>query len=225
MQMMKIENIVAFLAILGVALPVNTANATPLYFKNYTAYYAVRYDGIPIGHTVTILKINSQNHYNLCIKTKTNLPFLHGTVTECSRGLLNPVMPLQYDYDYTLNKTHKNIRIDFDWKTKQAIIHTHPTWRMAIPTGTQDKVSYQLLLRQGLADNKKTFSFPVADGGKLKTYQFTITKVIQDNINHNTIIQINSQQRRHIILWVNKNKDYFITKVQHTGTAELISCT
>ena len=44
---------------------------------------------------------------------------------------------------------------------------------MAIPDGVQDKFSQQLALTQQLPGNGDSIKFEVADGGRLKIYQFT----------------------------------------------------
>ena len=151
-----------------------SAKAAPLQLKNYHASYIVRYDEIPFAHSNSHLVI-TKTQYQLCINAKTTLPFLHGTLQECSNGLIKNthIIPLHYQYKYTRNNTHKNIDIVFDWKKNIAIINTGTYhWTVALLPNTQDKVSYELLLRQGLSEGKTFFSFPVADGGNLKTYQF-----------------------------------------------------
>lgn len=225
---MKIFPIVTSLLILGIA---STAMAAPVQFKNYDAKYTLRYDGIPFGKSTTSFRTNNKNQYTLCIDNKTTVPLLHGQVSECSKGILTSqtIKPITYDYDYKRNGNHEHIHIDFDWKKQQAIMTTPATqWRITIPENTQDKISYQLLIRRGLANGITTFSFPVADGGKLKTYQFTTTHT------KNNLIKLNRKpmpSKENVAIWFKPDLDYLVTKVeQHkqiadVGTAELDSYT
>ena len=103
------------------------------------------------------------------------------TRDEQSKGLLlnTQIQPNLYSYlQNRNNKIKKNVEIDFDWDNKQVInrhIHKNSHWTMHIPDKTVDKLSYQLALMLKLAHKTdKKFSFKVADGGKIKEYQFEI---------------------------------------------------
>jgi hypothetical protein len=222
---MKFFPIVTSLMILGIA---STAQAAPFQFENYEAHYTLRYDGIPFGNSTTVFTTN-KNHYSLCIDNKTTLPLLHGEVKECSNGILttHTIKPLTYDYDYKRNSTREHIHIDFDWK-KQIAVMTTPSshWHIAIPDNTQDKISYQLLIRRGLAQGKTSFTFPIADGGKLKTYEFSVDKT------QNNLVKLSRKptpSKEEVSIWLRSDLDYLVSKVKQNkhiadiGTAELDS--
>ncbi|MDX2164286.1 MAG: DUF3108 domain-containing protein [Gammaproteobacteria bacterium] len=225
---MKTSCIVASLLFLSIA---SSAQAETFRFQNYQAAYTLGYDGIPFGKSITTLSVDAKNHYILCIANKPTLSFIHGAVTECSKGLIfkNTVKPLSYDYYYKRNKNHNNIHIDFDWAKNIATMKTQKTtWHIAIPQNTQDKISYQLLLRRGLAEGVTAFSFPVADGGKLKIYQFNV--VHQQN-NTIKLDRTPIPHKESISLWFRPDLNYLVSKVRQTkniadiGTAELIAYT
>lgn len=221
---MKILPIVTSLMILSMA---SSAQAVPFRFQNYQATYTLRYDGIPFGKSTTTLNVDKKNLYSLCIDNKTTLPFLHGNVVECSKGVIlkNTIKPLTYDYHYHHNSQRTDVHIDFDWKKNIASMTTkNTTWHIPIPHNTQDKISYQLLLRRGLAEGQTLFDFPIADGGKLKAYRFDVI-----HQNHQTITLKRSPMinKENVTLWFRKDLDYLVSEVKQTkhiadvGTAEL----
>lgn len=223
---MKIFAIVTSLMILGIA---THAEAAPFEFKNYQASYTLRYDGIPFGNSTTTFSTDEKGHYTLCIDNKSTMSFLQGAVRECSAGIFTPhtVKPLTYDYDYKRNSDHQHIHIDFDWRKNTATMTTEKSrWHIDIPPTTQDKISYQLLIRRGLSQGQTTFSFPVADGGKLKTYEFNVKD------KQNNTIQLSRTpmpSKENVTLWLRADIDYLIIKVKQNkhiadiGTAELTS--
>ncbi len=223
---MKMFPIVASLLFLSIA---SSAQAEAFQFQNYQAAYTLRYDGIPFGKSITTLSVDAKNHYTLCIANKPTLSFLHGAVTECSKGLIfkNTVKPLSYDYHFERNENRNNIHIDFNWAKNIATMTTNKTtWHIDIPKDTQDKISYQLLLRRGLSEGLTTFSFPVADGGKLKTYQFTVVHRQDNTIK---LERAPIPHKESISLWFRPDLNYLVSKVKQTkniadvGTAELIA--
>lgn len=235
---MKILPIVTSLIVLGIASPAlaqpaATHHLTPFVFKSFEARYVLRYDGIPFGKSKTVFNTYKNNRYKLCIENKTTLPFLRGAVTECSTGFITPkvIKPLQYDYEYSKNNTRQHIRINFDWSNNKAFMTTATSkWHIGIPHNTQDKISYQLLLRRGVAQGQTNFSFPVADGGKLKTYGFKV-----ENNTNNTdanliqLIRNTMPSKENVILWLRADLDYVVSKVKQNkniadiGTAELVA--
>jgi len=223
---MKIFSIVTSLMILGIA---SRAEAIPaaLVFKNYEAHYTLRYDGIPFGKSITTFVIPKNHRYMLCIENKTTLPFLHGATKECSTGMLTPkiIKPLTYDYDYKNSSNHQHIHIDFDWKKQLAIMSVkNSTWHITIPQNTQDKLSYQLLIRRGLAQGQTAFSFPIADGGKLKLYEFDVVE------HHGNTIKLTRRpmpSKENVSIWFRADRDYIVSEARQNkhiadvGTATL----
>ena len=62
--------------------------------------------------------------------------------------------------------------MQFEWAQAEVVnVAKGRTWRMSIPDGTLDKLSYMLALMNDLQDGKRELIYPVADGGQLKTYR------------------------------------------------------
>lgn len=94
-------------------------------------------------------------------------------VTERTRSELHggTFRPLEYDYHRQGGDTSRTVRVVFDWRDGQAVNTAKGhTWRMALPEGTFDKLSYLLALMGDLADGERHMRYTIADGGRLKTY-------------------------------------------------------
>jgi len=83
------------------------------------------------------------------------------------------VKTLTYRYDRSGKEKH--VHMIFDWQQMKVtnIINGDP-WTMQIPEATQDKLGISLALMAHLAQSETDTSFPVADGGRLKTYDYKI---------------------------------------------------
>ncbi len=103
------------------------------------------------------------------------------TRDEQSEGIIldGKIQPLNYSYlQIRNNKTRRQVELSFDWAQKEVTNHhkhKNSKWRMPIPQQTVDKLSYQLSLMLKLAGKPENhFSFHIADGGKIKEYNFEI---------------------------------------------------
>lgn len=87
----------------------------------------------------------------------------------------NKIQPLEYRYERQLLGRERMVDLVFNWLKKQVTttVEEKP-WRMKVPSGTQDKLSYQLQLRLDLAAGKKDLVYQVADGGPLSEYHFRV---------------------------------------------------
>lgn len=162
----------------------NTAQALKPFVATYLVT-AMGLEGINVTNSLSLstnqLK-QQEYHFKSYSMTVGLLAFKKDeTRDEQSKGLLlnTQIQPNLYTYlQNRNNKIKKNVEIDFDWDNKQVInrhIHKNSHWTMHIPDKTVDKLSYQLALMLKLAHKTdKEFSFKVADGGKIKEYQFEI---------------------------------------------------
>ena len=84
------------------------------------------------------------------------------------------LLPAAYRYERS-GKREKLVSIAFDWDAG-VVYNTAAgeTWRMDVPDGTVDKLSYLLKLMADLAAGERDVSYPIADGGKLKTYRLHV---------------------------------------------------
>jgi hypothetical protein len=91
-----------------------------------------------------------------------------------------------------------------------------------VPTGTQDKLSYQLQLRLDLLAGKTDMTYAVADGGKLKEYRFKVTGEEQIDTpygRYNAVRVMRDRGEdadRETLIWLAPELDYLIVRLEQT---------
>ena len=113
--------------------------------------------------------------------------------------------------------------MSFDWENLQVTndVENKP-WKMDISEGVQDKLSYQLLLQQDLAQGLQEFNYTVADGGKLKQYKFIVDgkEVIEAPIGTFESIRVkrirDGKKNRETFIWFAPELGYQIIKLHQT---------
>lgn len=159
------------------------------------------------------------------------------TRDEQSRGFIekNFVKPEKYNFLQLLdNEIQRDVSITFDWGTNTAINnhrHQDSRWKMSIPARTMDKLSYQLALMLKLADHpNKQFSFNIADGGKVKEYQFKILgeERVYTSLGSYTTLKIEHlryQKNKNITLWCAPELNFLPVKIvqQESGKPDIKS--
>ena len=145
-------------------------------FEPFTAVYTVSRNGSEIG--VRTHKLTQQDNlylYEARMHT-TGLASLikPGVITERSQWLLQnkQIVPINYEYRDSSDDDRFS-QLIFDWQKHSVTNHVgNKPWKMTIPDGTQDKFGYMLALMHDLKHGEKNPQYKIADGGRLKTYQF-----------------------------------------------------
>ncbi len=146
----------------------------------YRAVYQADYKGLPINAlAIRELSRDEKGTYRLSSSAKS----FFASVTEFSEFVIQDehVLPVQYQYHRSGIGKQRDAVLDFDWVNMKVLnnVQSKP-WTMAIPVGTLDKLLYQLKVRQDLlrAHNQgqewPLLKYQIADGGKLKTYEFKV---------------------------------------------------
>lgn len=159
------------------------------------------------------------------------------TRDEQSEGLIlsGSIQPERYSFlQLSGNETRRNVEIQFDWSRKEAINqhkHKDNKWTMPVPTGTTDKLSYQLSLMMKLANKpEKHFSFDIADGGRIKKYEFTIIgeERVYTSMGSFKALKIHHQRYhkdKEITLWCAPKLNYLPVKIiqEESGKPTFVS--
>lgn len=140
------------------------------------------------------------------------------SVWQNDRGAL---LPLSYSYRRSGGDRERNIAVNFDWENSQAEnTASGHSWRMPVPAGTLDKLSYVLVLMKDLAENKTELRYQIADGGRLKVYQLTIEG--EERIDTalgpmETVVvrRLRNSEERETLLWCAKNLNYLPVMIEH----------
>jgi hypothetical protein len=153
---------------------------------DFSAKYSVALNGIQAGELKRSLVTNDDGSRLFKSETQAKgifVLFKPEVIVETSLWSLHDhfIEPNEYRYLRTGGKKDKIVVLDFDWATKQLHIddQKHP-WSLTLENETLDKLVYQLALMSDLADEKNTFNYRIADGGKIK--QYLITKISKETI-------------------------------------------
>lgn len=162
------------IALLG---PTVHAAALP---EDFQARYALSLNRFSIGETEISLEAQAKNEYLYRSHTQpTGLAkvFRSDQVKESSQFKLHKghIRPLVYRFDHTGSRKGRHALLNFDWQAMQVAntVEGH-TWEMDIPVGALDKLVVQIAVMMDLSAGKDTLTYAIADGGKLKEYQFAV---------------------------------------------------
>lgn len=178
-----------------IASSISTANAHTV-MPSFKADYRLKHNGVEIGHVTLVVKQTEPQHYTLTSTTETSglLAFIReDDVVETSEFEVveGKPKPLNYRYTEQLGEGIKNVHLAFDWKKNRVTNSNDKSrWHMKITDGVVDKALMQIALMLDLSESKEPLSYQVADGGRLKTYQFAyqgLEKISVNNKDYQTI--------------------------------------
>ncbi len=202
--------------------------SAPLYaehpFTPFTAVYKVSRNNTDIGVRTHRLTQHSDHYIYQADMHATGFAslFKSGEVIEVSQWQLrsDQIVPIRYEYRDSDNEK-RHAELNFNWQTNSVTNRVgKKPWKMSIPDGTQDKFSYMLALMQDLQHGKKKAEYKIADGGRLKTYQF---KVLNNETINTPIGELNTiklqrvrtgKKNRITYLWVSPEKHYLPVKIE-----------
>lgn len=143
--------------------------------KPFQAIYNVKYHSLPSGTITRTFTVNNANHYEFKAITDSKIPLLNLSINESSQGQWNNNMPQPnlYEYHQTILNKNRDIVVNFDWLKRLALTNKNGRhYSVKIPQDAQDKISYQLSLRQDLLNNSNAFVYHIADRYDVDTYVF-----------------------------------------------------
>lgn len=232
-QFLKMRSCLFFLAMTCCSLSWSSPPPLP----NFQATYVIKYDGIKVGTSTLNLQSSANGHYQLELHNKPSIPFIKGDVIESSIGLWTGTAPTptQYHYFYHYFTKQKHIDLQFNWRKDNLVLLINgKPWHMPIEPTTQDKLSYQLALRQDLQAGKTKLNYQIADGGLIKNYQFhiegneTITTPL-GTFDTVMLVRTPIPGKENVTLWLAKNLHYQVIRVEEQknivdfGTADIMT--
>ena len=126
--------------------------------------------------------------------------------------------PVRYTYNRKGGREERHIKLTFDWN-EGIVTNTinNDPWKMHIPPQTQDKLLYQLTLMIDLKAGKEKIHYEIADGGKLKDYEFITLGEEQIDTplgKLDTIKIMRTEDIRKTTIWCAKTLDYLPVRIQ-----------
>jgi len=127
--------------------------------------------------------------------------------------------PKNYKFARSVFGRKRQISISFDPERKSiTTVAKQEPWTQPYEQGVQDKLSYQLQLREDLMAGKSDLSYRIADGGKIKTYRFvrsgreTLTTPAGTFECERLQLQRSADQQQ-TILWMAPELDYLTVRL------------
>lgn len=132
------------------------------------------------------------------------------------------VIPISYRYSLEgLMISNRSAELDFDWDRMRVRndVKDQP-WYMDVHQGVLDKLGFQLQLRQDLKAGKTEMVYEIADGGKLKEYEFKVVEeTMIDTQNHGRVNALlvekvrEPYKKRETHLWFAPQWDYLLVRM------------
>lgn len=200
----------------------------------FRAVYDGDYKGLPVRtEAIRELKKEEDGRYLLTSSARSFL----ASISEQTRFVWkgdSELIPLEYQYHREGIGKNRHAILDFDWEKKRVRnnVQSKP-WYMDIPAGALDKLSYQLKIRQDLITHFQslaqspagkstaapTLTYQIADGGKLKKYQFEIQgdewiNTAIGQIDTVKVIRIRQNSKRSTTFWLAKDWQFLLVRLQ-----------
>jgi len=131
------------------------------------------------------------------------------------------LQPLLYSYEHTGGKKDRDVNVKFDWSTRRITNSINgSSWQMPIQAYIMDKLLYQLAIMYDLEKGRKDISYVIADGGKIKQYDFELVgeERLQTPIGEFSTLKLSRHKpnsRRKTVIWCARELGYMPVKVEN----------
>lgn len=224
---LRLQQYLIWLLLLQFVPQIIQAEPTP-----FRAVYKAKYKGIPVvAEGIRELTKLDDNHYLLTASVKSWLI----SITEQSAFTWQPgkgPVPEEYQYHRRGIGRDRDAILKFDWSTHQVLndVQSKP-WKMTIPDGAMDKLGYQVKMRADLqhyysqAIQKPKLSYVIADGGRLKTYNFKILgdEYIDTPVGKLDTIKLarfRDNDKRSTIFWLAKDWQFLLVRLEQVASGK-----
>lgn len=196
--------------------------------EKFTATYIVKKGFMDIGEVQRTLTPQGNGKYIFeSTTTSSGVASLvvRGKITERSTFSFenNVIKPIEYFYQRTFGKG-KTVRLEFDWEKNTVTNDVDKSpWVMPLEPQTLDKLVYQISLMQDMAPGKKDYTYKIADGGKLKTYQAKVIDEEETETPYGKFHSIKIKRvgdKRGTTLWCAPKLNYLPVRIEQTDDDE-----
>ncbi len=214
----------ALILFTGLMLGAFSVSAGPVFPTPFEAEYNLYSKGLKVAHITRTFKPLADGTYIYESNSHTvGLLALFRDDKIIERSHWRPTdsgfQPLFYTYEHSGSKKNRDVKIDFDWPQQQVKMRVDDNkWQMELEPGTLDKMVYQLAVMRDLKRGLDTFSYRVADGGKMKSYNFeTFDKESVEtpygDFQALKVERFRDDRERETIFWCVPELDYLPVKV------------
>lgn len=148
--------------------------------KGFKATYDVEHNGMYLGESERVLQPLPDGHWQFRSVTRAKGVakwFIKDTLEETSilkRHALSTFEPVFYRYDQSGGKREVHDTVRFNWEKKQVSL-SHDSQVFDLAEGTQDLMSFTLLIMQQLQNKHKQITFRLADRKRVRDYTLNVT--------------------------------------------------
>ncbi len=200
------------------------AHADTAQLPAFKATYTTAFDlGISLsGEAVRQLQRTEDGRWRFSSEASAMMAGI-SEVTRFNYHPAEPIQPVSYRYHRKVLGKSRKASVDFDWdKLSVTTVVKDTPWKMQVPAGTQDKLSYQLQMRLDLLAGKTELNYAVADGGKLKEYRFKVVgeEEIDTPYGRYNAVRVmrdrGEEADRETLIWLAPELDYLIVRLEQT---------
>jgi len=195
----------------------------------FEAHYSLYRTGAKVAEMLRVFERLDNGRYRYRSETRTTgvfSLFRKDHVIEESNWLFRngELRPLEYLYDHSGGKKDRNVAVTFDWDA-QKITNTvnGQSWRMPTEPKVMDKLLYQLAIMHDLKSGRAPLAYTVADGGKIKTYDFELlgNEIISTPLGELDTVKVSrvrKDSRRETVFWCAEKLHFLPVRVENIET-------
>jgi hypothetical protein len=203
--------------------PAGGAAELPVAFE---AHYSLYRTGAKVAEMLRVFTRLDNGQYRYRSETRTTglfRVFRKDHVVEESHWLFQngELRPLEYLYEHSGGKKDRNVAVTFDWDS-QRITNTvnGQSWRMPAEPNVMDKLLYQLAIMHDLKAGRSRLAYTIADGGKIKTYNFELLgqETIKTPLGELNTIKVSRQRPdslRETVFWCAEKLHFLPVRVEN----------
>ena len=185
----------------------------------FEATYKAKYRGISVTATRSLKTLDDGSQQYSFVADSLIADLKETSQFQWSES--QSVIPLHYTYRRSVFGRKRIAELNFDWDNKKVTndVENKP-WEMSIPTEVQDKLSYHIQLRSDLLNGRALSGYDVADGGKLKRYNFEVVgeESLKTRAGRFDVVKVRrireEDEERQTVIWFAKNWDYMVVRLQ-----------
>lgn len=210
-------------------LATDGAAADPSLPPLFEAEYSLRWTGIEVAVIKRSLMRRADGSYVFSSESRPAglaAAVSDDLIQELSHWTFNDqgFVPLDYEYRHTGSRKQRSVELDFDWAEEIIRIRVNDTrWRLPLAPPILDKLLYQLAIMRDLKRGiVGPISYRIADGGKIKTYDFEQLgrETVETPYGEFETVKISrrkrdSDEQRQTTLWCAAALNYLPVKVEN----------
>ena len=214
-------------------IPLLNVQANPL-FEGFTAEYDVIRNDLNLGVTKRQLIKHDAHSLEFLSRTEPEglVALLISDVFD-ERSVIqldaSGVRPLEYTYQQSGGKTKKSFKAEFDWD-KHQLHRSNSNETDALPDNTQDLLSFQLAILDGLYKKQHHFNFTIVDHKRIQEHQLDYSGMERlpgsnGGLNVLRLDHKDTRKKDHFTFWCAEKYHYLpvrIQKVEHDGDVVLL---